>query len=74
MTYRRRAKNGMILLEAGVRLCDGMDVRVEPATENQNAAPGARETQQLEEGLQYKDWPADFVRNHGCYVREAARE
>jgi hypothetical protein len=33
MTYRGRVINGVVVLESGVRLREGMDVRVEPVGE-----------------------------------------
>jgi hypothetical protein len=37
MTYRGRIKNGVVVLEPGVRLREGMDVRVEPVGETEVA-------------------------------------
>ena len=51
MTYRGRVKNGVIVLQPGVHLREGMDVRVEPVTESENAAPAPEEIKQLQEGL-----------------------
>jgi hypothetical protein len=72
MTYRGRVKNGVVVLEAGVRLQEGMDVRVEPV-EAEKAAESPAQTQQLREGLLsfsgvVKDGPSDLARNHDHYL------
>lgn len=73
MTYRGRVKNGVVVLEAGVCLREGMDVRVEPIGEAQGAAEGPQETRRLREGLLsfsgvVKEGPSDLARNHDHYL------
>jgi len=79
MTYRGRVKNGVIVLESGVRLREGMDVRVEPVEEAEHAAPGSQEPNQLREGLlsfsgAVKEGPADLARNHDHYLHGTPRK
>jgi hypothetical protein len=69
MTYRGRVKNGVVVLESGVHLREGTDVRVEPVGETEGAAEKPQEAQQLREGLLtfsgvIKDGPSDLARNH----------
>ncbi len=51
MTYRGRVENGVIVLEPGVYLREGTDVRVEPVLETEAAAEGSADVRQLREGL-----------------------
>lgn len=78
MTYRGRVKNGVVVLESGVRLREGMDVRVEPVEETQGIEQGAQEARQLREGLLafsgvIKEGPSDLARNHDHYLHGTPR-
>jgi len=78
MTYRGQVKNGVIVLESGVRLREGMDVRVEPVDSNGDLPADAQETQDLREGLLsfsglVKDGPSDLARNHDHYLHGTPR-
>jgi len=78
MTYRGRVKNGVVVLESGVRLREGMDVRVEAVEEPQAVAPDSQEARQLREGLLslsgvIKEGPSDLARNHDHYLHGTPR-
>ena len=78
MTDRGRVTNGVIVLESGVRLREGMDVRVEPVDQTEEAAADSQETQPLREGLLsfsgvVKDNPSDLARNHDHYLHGTPR-
>jgi hypothetical protein len=78
MTYRGRVVNGVVVLEAGVRLREGMDVRVEPVGETERAAEGPPEARPLREGLLsfsgvIKEGPSDLARNHDHYLHGTPR-
>ena len=78
MTYRGQVKNGVIVLESGVRLREGMDVRVEPVDSNGDIPADAQETQHLREGLLsfsgvVKEGPFDLARNHDHYLHGTPR-
>jgi hypothetical protein len=78
MTYRGRVANGVVVLEPGAHLREGMDVRVEPVPEGGAAAEGAQELRQLREGLLgfsgvVKDGPSDLARNHDHYLHGTPR-
>jgi hypothetical protein len=78
MTYRGRVRNGVVVLESGVRLREGMDVRVEPVEEAQEAPPDSQEARQLREGLLsfsgvIKEGPSDLARNHDHYLHGTPR-
>jgi len=78
MTYRGRVTNGVVVLEPGVRLREGTDVRVEPVEETQEAAKGSQEARQLREGLLsfsgvVKEGPSDLAQNHDHYLHGTAR-
>ncbi len=78
MTYRGRVKNGVVVLESGVRLREGMDVRVEPVGETQGVEEGPQEARQLREGLLafsgvIKEGPSDLARNHDHYLHGTPR-
>lgn len=74
MVYRGRVKNGVVVLEAGVHLPEGTDVRVE-IVEEENPA----EMQRLREGLLsfsgvVKGGPSDSARNHDRSLYEGPRQ
>ncbi len=78
MTYRGRVRNGVIVLESGVRLREGADVRVEPLDSNKDVSPDSQETQHLREGLLsfsgvVKEGPSDLARNHDNYLHGTPR-
>ena len=78
MTYRGRVKNGVVVLESGVRLREGMDVRVQPVGETEGMVEGSQEAQQLREGLLafsgvIKEGPSDLARNHDHYLHGTPR-
>ncbi len=78
MTYRGRVKNGVVVPEPGARLREGMNVRIEPVAETEDAAESAKETRQLREGLLsfsgvIKEGPADLSRNHDHYLHGTPR-
>ncbi len=78
MTYRGRVRSGVVVLEPGVRLREGMDVRVEAVEETQEAAPDSQEARQLRQGLLsfsgvVKEGPSDLARNHDHYVHGTPR-
>lgn len=73
ITYRGRVKNGVIVLEEGVHLREGMTVRVETPGQNEDVPAGSKQVQSLQEGLLsfagvIKDGPSDFARNHDHYL------
>jgi hypothetical protein len=79
MTYRGRVKNGVVVLESGVRLREGMDVRVEPVEKAESVAEDSQEARQLREGLLsfsgvIKDGPSDLARNHDHYLHGTPRQ
>jgi len=78
MTYRGRVKNGVVVLESGVRLREGMDVRVEPVEETKGVGESSQEACQLREGLLtfsglIKEGPSDLARNHDHYLHGTPR-
>jgi hypothetical protein len=77
VAYRGWVKNGVVVLESGVRLRDGTAVRVEPVEETERAA-ASQEARQLREGLQafsgvIKEGPSDLARNHDHHLHGTAR-
>lgn len=78
MTYRGRVENGVVVLEPGACLREGMDVRVEPMPETEGDARGSEQLRQLREGLLgfsgvVKDGPSDLARNHDHYLHGTPR-
>ena len=78
MTYRGQVKNGGIVLEAGGRLREGMEVRVEAVDSNGDVPADAQEMDKLREGLLsfsgvVKDGPSDLARNHDHYLHGTPR-
>jgi hypothetical protein len=79
MTYRGRVRNGVVVLEAGVCLREGMDVRVEPVGEPETPAADSVEAGQLRQGLLsfsgvVKEGPPDLARNHDHYLHGTPRQ
>ncbi len=79
MTYRGRVKNGVVVLESGVRLREGMDVRVEPMGETEGTTESPEEARQLRDGLLafsgvIKEGPSDMARNHDHYLHGTPRQ
>ena len=78
MTYRGRVKNGVIVLEDGVELCEGMRVRVETADQREDVPADPKDIESLREGLLsfagvIKDGPSDLARNHDHYLHGTPR-
>jgi len=78
MTYRGRVANGLIVLEPGVRLPEGAEVRVEPVEKIARAAESPQDSRQLREGLlafsgAVKEGPSNLARNHDHYLHGAPR-
>jgi hypothetical protein len=66
----------VVVLESGVHLREGTDVRIEPVGETEGVAGKPQEAQQLREGLLtfsgvIKEGPSDLARNHDHYLRDA---
>jgi hypothetical protein len=66
MTYRGRVQGGVIVLEPGTQLDEGVEVMVEPVA-------GSDEYANLREGLlkfagTVKGLPPDMARNHDHYL------
>ena len=79
MTYRGRVENGVVVLEPGAHLRDGIEVRVEPVPEPEAAVEGPGEVQQLRQGLLgfsgiIKGGPSDLARNHDHYLHGMPRK
>jgi hypothetical protein len=79
MTYRGRVKNGVVVLESGVHLREGMDVRVEPVENAERTREAPEEVRQLREGLlsfsgTIKDGPSDLAKNHDHYLHGTPRQ
>jgi hypothetical protein len=68
MTYRGRIQNGVVVLEQGADLPEGIEVEVQPATVEED-----RDTKSIQEMLlkfagTVNDMPSDFAQNHDHYV------
>jgi hypothetical protein len=77
MTYEGRVENGVVVLEPGAHLREGMHVRVEPVPEMETPA-ASQEVRHLREGLlefsgTVKGGPTDLARNHDHYVHGTPR-
>ncbi len=78
MTYQGRVENGVVVLEPGIRLREGTQVRVEPLPETKSVAVDSPEASQLREGLLgfsgiVKGGPPDLARNHDHYLHGTPR-
>ena len=78
MTYQGHVENGVVVLEPGARLREGMQVRVEPLPEGGNDGEDSQKVRQLREGLLgfagvVKGGPPDLARNHDHYLHGTPR-
>ncbi len=82
MIYRGRVENGVVVLEPGSRLREGMDVRVEAMPELPGGLPTESpvpdDVRQLRQGLLdfsgvVKDGACDQARNHDHYLHGMPR-
>jgi hypothetical protein len=78
MTYSGRVHNGVIVLEQGARLDEGVRVRVEPLPAADDPQADADANSQLRQGLLafsgvVKDGPSDLARNHDHYLHGTPR-
>lgn len=79
MTYRGRVANGVVVLEPGANLREGMDVQVVPLPEAEDTGEGSQELRELRAGLLgfsgvVKEGPSDFARNHDHYLHGTPRK
>lgn len=76
MVYRGRVEKGMVVLEEGVVLPDGTEVRVEPVPDSVGAQGGGGRF--LDEMLKIAETmnglPSDLARNHDHYIHGQPRE
>lgn len=70
MTYRGRVQNGVVVLDDGAELPDGMAVRVEPVETPGDASQDSDEfvRRMLEIAGTAEGLPADLARNHDHYL------
>lgn len=76
MVYRGRVENGVVVLEAGVKLREGATVRVEPDDPSQATEPrGGPSLNQtlLKFAGAVDDLPSDAARNHDHYLYGAPK-
>ncbi len=75
MTYRGRVENGVIVLEPGAHLREGMDVRVEPVPEPDGAAAEAQSWGEVFKDLigAVDGLPQDMAENHDHYIHGTPR-
>jgi hypothetical protein len=83
MTYRGRVANGVVVLEAGIHLREGSDVRVEVVQEVEvlpetSQTGPSQEVQSLRKDLLacsgvVKGGPSDLARNHDHYLHGTPR-
>ncbi len=76
MTYRDRILNGVVVLDPGVRLHEGMDVRVEPVPEQGTAEKPSKpqSLQQIAELAVDAELPSDFSTQHAHYTKGLPRK
>ena len=77
MTYRGRVENGVVVLEPGAHLREGMDVRVEPVPEKEGSAEGSSKPQSLQQIADMAvdtELPRDFSTQHAHYTKGFPRK
>jgi hypothetical protein len=75
MVYRGKVRNGVVVLEDGVGLPDGTDVRVEPCARDEGVAvEGPTLAEQFADVIgAVPDLPADMAAQHDHYLHGAPR-
>ena len=76
MTYRGKVKEGVVILEGGIKLAEGTDVEVQPV---EAKSEPASQTQSLSQRLMkhagaVKGLPSDLARNHDHYIHGTPRK
>lgn len=79
MTYRGRVEKGVVVLEPGTQLREGMEVRVEPVQNGGDGDGSSADLEQLRSGLLrfsgiVKGGPSDLARNHDHYLHGTPRK
>ena len=76
MTYRGKVKEGVVVLEGGIKLADGTEVEVQPIAAKSARASGADTLAQrlLKHAGAVKGLPADLARNHDHYIHGTPRK
>ena len=74
MTYFGRVRNNVIVLDDGVALPDGMEVRIEPVSSAGADGAGGSLLDRLGELVgSIPDLPEDLAENHDHYVHGTAK-
>jgi len=68
VTYRRKAKNGVVVLEGGAKIPDGAEVRVEPIGEQGTGGRPSIYDRLARLAGKAKGLPADLARQHDHYL------
>ena len=76
MTYRGKVKEGVVVLDGGIRLADGTEVEVHPVAPRATSANGSDTLGQrlLRHSGAVKGLPADLARNHDHYIHGTPRK
>jgi len=76
MTYRGRIKEGVVVLEGGIRLAEGTEVEVQPVVAKAEPAAGDQTLGQrlMKHAGAVKGLPSDLARNHDHYIHGTPRK
>jgi hypothetical protein len=74
MSYRGKVKDGVVVLEAGIRLAEGTEVEVQPVAEAPRPPAEGLGQRLLKHAGAAKGYPSDLARNHDHYIHGTPRE
>jgi hypothetical protein len=74
MSYRGRVKEGVVVLEGGIRLAEGTEVEVLPVAQTPAPPAGGLGQRLLKHAATVKGMPSDLARNHDHYIHGTPRK
>ena len=74
MSYRGKVKDGVVILEGGIKLAEGTEVEVQPLAATPVPPAGGIGQRLLKHAGAVKGMPADLARNHDHYIHGTPRK
>jgi hypothetical protein len=74
MSYRGKIKDGVVVLEGGIRLAEGTEVEVQPVAQTPATPAEGLGQRLLKHAGAAKGLPSDLARNHDHYIHGTPRK
>jgi hypothetical protein len=74
MSYRGKVKDGVVVLEGGIKLAEGTEVEVQPVVETTSPPAEGLGQRLLNHAGAAKGLPSDLARNHDHYIHGTPRK